>query len=57
MRFECKVILAIRDSRSYGKISAWAPNGTELLTRAPMFGKSLPFTNDMSSSRHKVFYR
>jgi hypothetical protein len=34
------------DSRSYGKISAWALNDKEVLTRVPMFGKSLPFIND-----------
>jgi hypothetical protein len=47
-------IVTIRDSRSNGKIYAWAPNGTKVLTRVPMFGKSLPFTNDTSSSRNKV---
>jgi hypothetical protein len=33
------------------KISAWAPNEAEDLTRVPMFGKSLPFDNDTSSCR------
>jgi hypothetical protein len=47
----------IRDSRSYGIISAWAPNGTKVLTRAPMFGKPLPFNNDTSSSSKKVLCR
>jgi hypothetical protein len=32
-------------------ISAWAPNEAGDLTRAPMFGKSLPFDNDTSSCR------
>jgi hypothetical protein len=39
------------------KISAWAPNGEEDLTRVPMFGKSLPFDNDTSYSRWKVLCR
>ena len=27
-----------------GEMSAWAPNAIKDLTRAPMYGKSLPFT-------------
>jgi hypothetical protein len=39
------------------KISAWAPNEAEDLTRAPMFGKSLPLDNDMSYNRWRVMCR
>jgi len=33
------------------KISAWALNEEENLTRVPMFGKYIPFDNDTSSCR------
>jgi hypothetical protein len=38
------------------KIFAWAPNEVEDLTWVPMFGKSLPFDNDTSSSGKKVMF-
>jgi hypothetical protein len=44
----------IRDSRYYGKISTWAPDNTNVLTREPMFSKTLPFNNDTSNSGRKV---
>ena len=28
-----------------GKMSAWTPNAKKELTRAPMYGQSLPFTS------------
>ena len=28
-----------------GKMLAWAPNAKQDLTRAPMYGKALPFTS------------
>jgi hypothetical protein len=43
-----------RDSQTYGVTSAWAPNGKSVLTRVPMFGKSLPLNNDTSSNNEKV---
>ena len=45
---------AIRHSRAYGVTSAWAPNGKHVLTRVPMFGKSLPLNNDTPSDNEKV---
>jgi hypothetical protein len=45
------------NSRSYGITFAWEPNDTMVLTRAPMFGNSLPLTNDTSSSSEKVLCR
>jgi hypothetical protein len=47
-------IRTIRDSQTYGVISSWAPNDKSVLTRIPMFGKSLPFNNDTSSSNKMV---
>jgi hypothetical protein len=47
----------IRDSQTYGVIFAWAPNEKSVLTRVPMFGKSLPLNNDTSSSNKKVMCR
>jgi hypothetical protein len=59
MRLETQShIGTIRDSRSlWNNLSAWAPDGTKVLTRAPMFGKPLPFTNDTSSSSKEVLCR
>ena len=34
-----------------GKMSAWAPNAKQELTRAPMYGQALPFT-----SCHKLYH-
>ena len=51
-RLERKVILDLQGTPDpTKKISAWAPNGEGDLTRVPMFGKSLPFSNDTSSCR------
>jgi len=47
-------IETIRDSLTYGVNFAWAPNGKSVLTRAPMFCKSLPFNNDTYSSSEKA---
>ena len=47
-------IRTIKDSRTYGVTSAWAPNDKSVITRVPMFGKSLPFINDTSSTNEKV---
>jgi hypothetical protein len=47
----------IRNSWSYGITSTWAPNGIEVLTRAPMFGKPLPINNDTSSNSKKFLCR
>jgi hypothetical protein len=57
MSFKHKVILVIRDSRSYRRIFAWELNGTKVLTREPMFGKYLPFNNNTSISKKEVFCR
>jgi len=47
-------IITIKKSQSYGITSAWEPNGTKFLTRAPMFGKTLPLSNNTSSRNKKV---
>ena len=47
-------IWTIRDSQIHGVVYAWAPNEKSVLTRVPMFGKSLPLNNDTSSSSEKV---
>jgi hypothetical protein len=47
----------IRNSWSYGVTSTRAPNDKSVLTRVPMFGKSLPLNNDTSSSSEKVSCR
>ena len=44
----------IRDSQIYEVTSTWATNGKSVLTRVPMFGKSLPFNNDTSSGNEEV---
>jgi hypothetical protein len=54
MRFKCTFIGAIRTHGLYGIIFAWAPDGIEVLTKEPMFGKPLPFNNDTSNSSRKV---
>jgi hypothetical protein len=50
-------IVTIRDSWFYGIIYAWEPTDIKVLTRAPMFGKLLPFNNDTSNSNKKVLCR
>ena len=50
-------IRTIRDSQTYGVTFAWAPNDKSVLTRVPMFGKSLPFNNDTSIDKDKVSCR
>jgi hypothetical protein len=50
-------IKTIRDSQSYIITFAWAPNGIEVITRTPLFGKLLPLNNDTSSISKKVLCR
>jgi hypothetical protein len=47
-------IRTIRDSQTYGVTFAWAPNGESVLTRVPMFSKSLPLNSDTFSENEKV---
>jgi hypothetical protein len=44
----------MRESQTYGVTSTWEPNGKSVLTRVPMFGKSLPLNNETFSDNEKV---
>jgi hypothetical protein len=49
--------MTIRDSQTYGVISSLATNDKSVITRVPMFGKSLPLNSDTSSSSKNIMCR